>query len=71
MAVWAYECRASGENSPIWFVSSAAVDALPAGVRKVRVKVGAQWVPAQVDRTRPVSVEGMLIRQVIADDDSG
>jgi hypothetical protein len=71
MAVWAYECRAGGENAPIWFVSSAAVDALPDSVRNVRVKVGAQWVPAQVDRTPRVSVEGMLIRQVIADDDSG
>ena len=71
MAVWAYECRAGGANAPIWFVSSADVDALPAGVRNVLVKVGAQWLPAQVDRTRPVSVEGMLVREVIADDNSG
>ena len=71
MAVWAYACRAGGENPPIWFVSRAAVDAMPTGVRNVRVKVGAQWVPAQVDRTCPVSVEGMLVREVIVDDDSG
>ena len=71
MAVWAYECRGHGDRAPVWFVSRSAVDAMPAGVRNVRVKVGAHWLPAQVDRTHPVSVEGMLIRQVIADDDSG
>ena len=71
MAVWAYECRGSGDQAPVWFVSRAAVDTMPAGVQSVRVKVGAQWLPAQVDRTRPVSVEGMLVREVVADDDSG
>jgi hypothetical protein len=67
MAVWAYECRGSGEQAPIWFVARDAVDAMPVGVRNVCVKVGARWLPAQVDRTRPVSVEGMLIREVVAD----
>jgi hypothetical protein len=40
---------------------------MPAGVQSVRVKVGRQWFPAQVDRTRPVSVEGMLVREVVAE----
>ena len=67
MAVWAYECCGSGEHAPVWFVARDAVDAMPSGVQSVRVKVGGQWLPAKVDRTRPVSVEGMLVREVVAD----
>jgi hypothetical protein len=36
----------------------------------VLVHVGDDWVPAVVDRSRPVAVDAMLLRDVIADDES-
>jgi hypothetical protein len=36
----------------------------------VLVNVGDDWVPAVVDRSRDVAVEGMLLRDVIADDEA-
>jgi hypothetical protein len=68
MAVWAYECRGGDEGATVWFVSRAAIDEMPPGVREVCVKVGSQWLPAVVDRTQPIAVDGMLVREVVASD---
>jgi hypothetical protein len=68
MAVWAYECRGGDEGATVWYVSRAAIDEMPPGVRGVCVKVGSQWLPAEVDRTQPIAVDGMLVREVVADD---
>jgi hypothetical protein len=51
-------------------VSRTAIDELPSGTRDVLVHVGDDWVPAVVDRSRQVSVDAMLLRDVIADDES-
>ncbi len=68
MAVWAYQCVGAGEGDTVWFVAREAIDAMPPEVRTVCVKVGNQWLPAVVDRTQPVAVEGMLVREVVADE---
>ena len=67
MAIWAYECRpCSGKG--VWLVSRASVNALPAEVHILRVKVGSQWRCAVVDRGHPVEVEAMLLREMVASD---
>jgi hypothetical protein len=68
MATWAYECRGGTDGESVWFVPRTVVDELPPGVNHVQVKVGREWLPAVVDRTQPVAVEGMLVREVIADE---
>lgn len=67
MAIWAYECRPCAGNG-VWLVSRASVDALSAGVRTLRVKVGSEWRCATVNRERPVEVEAMLLREAVASD---
>lgn len=67
MSVWAYECRPPGSESSL-FVPRAAVDEMPPEVSVVRVKVGNHWICARIDRTCPIAVEGLLIRQVVASD---
>lgn len=67
MSAWAYECRARDDSR--WFVSRTAVDELPAGTRGVLVRVGDDWLPAVVDRSRAVAVEAMLLKDVIADEE--
>lgn len=67
MAIWAYECRPCAGKG-VWLVSRAAVDALPADVHTLRVKVGSEWCCATVDRERPVEVEAMLLREAVASD---
>jgi hypothetical protein len=42
---------------------------LPAGTRGVLVRVGDDWLPAVVDRSREVAVEAMLLHDVIADEE--
>jgi hypothetical protein len=68
MAVWAYQCRGGDDGQTVWFVPQQAVEEMPPDVRAVRVKVGSEWLPAVVDRSRPIAVEGMLVRAVLADD---
>ena len=68
MAVWAYECRPCAGNAT-WLVSRERVDGLPADVRILRVKTGSGWACAIVDRSRPVEVEAMLLREGAASDE--
>jgi hypothetical protein len=67
MAVWAYQCVGGNDGATVWYVSRAAIDELPPDVKAVCVKVGGQWLPAVVDRTQPIAVDGMLVRDVVAD----
>jgi hypothetical protein len=69
MSAWAYECRARGDSAARWFVSRTAINELPPGTRGVRVRVGDDWLPAVVDRSRQVAVEAMLLHDVIADEE--
>jgi hypothetical protein len=72
MAVWAYECRPCGGGGEtadgLWLVSRQQVDAWPAEVTVLRVKSGAGWLCAAVDRSRPVQAEAMLLRDAVASD---
>lgn len=72
MAVWAYECRpcagSSGTADTTWLVSRQQVDAWPAEVTVLRVKTGAGWQCAAVDRSRSVQVEAMRLREAVASD---
>jgi hypothetical protein len=68
MAVWAYECRPCA-GSAIWLVSRERVDGMPADVRILRMKTGSGWACAIVDRSRPVEVEAMLLRDAVASDE--
>jgi len=69
MSAWAYECRARDHSAARWFVSRTAVDEMPPSTRGVLVRVGDDWLPAIVDRSRRVAVEGMLLHEVIADEE--
>jgi len=66
MAAWAYACHSCGGEPTTWYVPQAAVEEMPRDVRIVRVRVGSEWLGAVVDRSRRVSVEGLLLREVIA-----
>lgn len=69
MSTWAYECRARDDSATRWFVSRHAINELPPGTRSVLVRVGDDWVPAIVDRSRQIDVEAMLLHDVIADEE--
>ena len=69
MSAWAYECRARADSAARWFVSRTAINELPPGTRGVLVRVGDDWLPAVVDRSREVAVEAMLLHDVIADEE--
>ena len=62
MAAWAYACRATHEPGPDYFVAREAVDALAAEDERLWLMVDHSWLCVQVDRARPVEVEGMLLR---------
>lgn len=66
MASWAYLCHFCGERGGSAFVSKELIDEMPPAVRVVRVKIEDEWCGAVVDRTRPLAVEGMLLRNAIA-----
>jgi len=70
VSTWAYECRARDDAATRWFVSRLAIDELPPSARSVLVRVGDDWMPAIVDRSRQVAVEAMLLHEVIANDES-
>ena len=69
MSTWAYECRARDDSAARWFVSRLAINELPPGTDSVLVRVGDDWVPAIVDRSRQVAVEAMLLHEVIANEE--
>lgn len=66
MAVWAYPCRLCADERRTVFVSRQAVEALGPSVVTLRVRVGADWVCARVDRGRAVDVEGHVVRDAVA-----
>ena len=67
MAIWAYECRPC-DRTAVWLVSRERVDDLPPEVSILRVKTDAGWACAVVNRSRPVEVEAMLLRDAVASD---
>ncbi len=69
MSTWAYECRARDDSATRWFVSRLAINELPPGTRSVLVRVGDDWVPAIVNRSREIAVEAMLLHEVIANEE--
>lgn len=66
MSAWAYRCHPPEKDSTEWFVSQLDAEKLSPDVRIVRVKVGADWKCAMLDRTQTVTVENQLLREVIA-----
>ena len=69
MSTWAYECRARDDSATRWFVSRLAINELPPGTLSVLVRVGDDWVPAIVDRSRQLAVEAMLLHDVVANEE--
>jgi hypothetical protein len=70
MSAWAYRCHSPDEREADWFVSQLEVERLSPYIRIVRVKVGADWKCALLDRTQTVIVENQLLRDVIASDEA-
>src|SRR5690606_25022974 len=66
MAEWAYACRQPGKDQDVLYISAMAISDLPAEQLVVRVKVGAEWRCAVIDRSRRLEVASQLIRPVIA-----
>jgi hypothetical protein len=66
MSAWAYRCHPPDEGETDWFVSRLDVEELGPDVQIVRVKVGAEWKCALLDRKQTVVVENPLLRDVIA-----
>jgi len=67
MAVWAYECKSCPAGS-VWWVARARVEELQLASNVLRVKVGAAWCCAVVDRTQAFQVESQLLREAVASD---
>jgi hypothetical protein len=67
MAAWAYECRPCA-GSGVWWVARELVDALPAEMCLLRVKVSADWRCAVADRRHAMAVEAQLLREAVASD---
>mgnify|MGYP001145683595 CR=1 FL=1 len=65
MSAWAYRCHSPEEGEVDWFVSRLDVEELGPDVQIVRVKVGADWKCALLDRTQTVAVEDQLLHDVI------
>jgi hypothetical protein len=68
MASWAYACRSPEASRETWYVACIAVDTMPPGTDIVRVRAGAHWHCARVDRSQRVAVDGALMRDVVASD---
>jgi len=69
MAVWAYECR-SCPPGHIWWVERTRADEAAPAASLLRVKVGAEWLCAIIDRSKAVAVDEQLVREAIASDDA-
>lgn len=68
MAVWAYVCEPCVVPDHVYYVACNAADEFPLRVVIVRVRVGRQWLCARLRRDQRLSVEGMLVRDVIPTD---
>lgn len=68
MAIWAYECRPCSGANDRWLVACERVDTFAADVSILRVKTGSGWACAVVDRSRPVEVDAMLLRDAVPSD---
>jgi hypothetical protein len=69
MTVRAFECHAPGTGQALGFVALSRVGDWPPHTRIVRVRVGADWRCALLDRSRVVEVDGMLLRDAVASDE--
>ena len=69
MATWAYECR-SCPPGRTWWVGRTQTDDVAPATNVLRVKVGAEWLCAVVDRSQAVAVDAQLVRDAIASDPS-
>jgi hypothetical protein len=69
MTVRAFECRAPRTGQVIGFVSLSRLEDWSPEVRIVRLRVGADWRCALLDRSRVVEVDGMLLRDAVASDE--
>jgi hypothetical protein len=69
MTVRAFECRAPRTGQVLGFVALTRVEDWPPDTRIARVRVGADWHCALLDRSRVVEVEGMLLRDAVASDE--
>ncbi len=70
MAAWAYECQPADSSRDRLLVACLAIDAMPADTRIVRVKVAKDWLCAVVDKSKKVESAGMLLREVVASDET-
>lgn len=69
MAVWAYECR-SCPPGHVWWVARIRTDEVASTTNVLRVKVGAEWRCAIVDRSHAIAVDEQLVRDAIPADQS-
>jgi hypothetical protein len=69
LATWAYACQSCGDEPVVWYADTTIIDEMAPDVQLVRVKVGSDWRCARVDRSKPVEIERLLIRQVVAADE--
>ena len=69
MTTRAFECRAPRTGQALGFVALTRVEEWPPDTRIARVRVGADWHCALLDRSRVVEVEGMLLRDAVASDE--
>jgi hypothetical protein len=65
MAVCAYVCESCVAPEHTYYVACNAADEFLPQVVIVRVRVGRQWLCARLLRNQRVSVDGMLVRDVI------
>lgn len=69
MTVRAFACCAPGTGEELGYVALSRVEDWPPQTRIVRLRFGADWRCALLDRSRVVEVEGTLLRDSVASDD--
>ena len=68
MSVRAFACSAPDTGQPLGYVALSRVAEWPAEITIVRLRIGADWRCARLDRTRAVEVEGLLLRDAVPSD---
>lgn len=69
MAVRAFVCCAPQTSRVLGYVALSRVEEWPPETQIVRLRVGADWSCAWLDRSRVVEVEGMLLRDAVVSDE--
>lgn len=69
MSVRAFECCVPRTGQVLGFVALSRVEDWPPDTRIVRLRVGANWQCALLDRSRVVEVESMLLRDAVTSDE--